>query len=199
MPDVVDGYLLPLELGFCSEKANMKRLNSYWRTVVSLSILVMGISSAKPANVTLAWDPNPEADLGGYYIYFGTNTLDRVDVKTGTSVTLSNLVAGVRYSIYATAYNEAGLESAPSETVFYTPIAEIVNPTLAMQAVNGQITLSGTAIPTQAVVIQAASNLHAPEWITVQTITPGADGRINIQLMEHLLNPRRFYRLAVLP
>jgi hypothetical protein len=177
----------------------MKRLNSFLRTAVSLSVLVMGIYNAKSANVTLAWDPNPEGDLGGYYIYFGTNTLDRVDVKTGTSITLSNLVAGVRYSIYATAYNQAGVESAPSETIFYTPIAEIVNPVLAMQAVNGQVTLSGTAIPSQPVVIQAATSLNAPEWITVQTITPGTDGRVSIQLMEHLLNPRRFYRLAVLP
>jgi hypothetical protein len=164
-------------------------------------ILLMNLAVAKGfgASATLIWDPNPEADLAGYYVYFGTNSMDRIQVGKQTTITLSNLVAGSRYTIYATAYNSAGLESEPSESVFYTPAVEVADPVLSMQAVNGEIVISGSATPQQRLFLQAATSLNSPEWITVQTITPGIDGAVRIQLMEHLLNPRRFYRLAVAP
>ncbi len=177
----------------------MRTLNRFLQLVYSTLILFLGPLGAMSASVKLAWDPNPETDLGGYYIYFGTNTLDRMDVGQDTSVTLSNLVAGSRYTIYATAYNSAGLESEPSESVFFTPAVEVAEPVLSMQAVNGEIVISGSATPQQRLFLQAATSLNSPEWITVQTITPGIDGAVRIQLMEHLLNPRRFYRLAVAP
>ena len=72
--------------------------------------------------VTLAWDPNPEPDLAGYYIYYGERgtTPLRVDAGLNTNVTIQNLVAGRTYDFYATAFNTANIESDPSQTITYT-------------------------------------------------------------------------------
>jgi Bacterial Ig domain len=74
------------------------------------------------ANVTvsLAWDANSEADLAGYRVRFGTKprTYTHVlDVGKKTISSVGNLSAGVTYFFAVTAYNTAGLESAPSNEV----------------------------------------------------------------------------------
>jgi uncharacterized membrane protein YgcG len=81
------------------------------------------------ADVTLAWDPNSEADLEGYGIYFrqGTSgppyllagyvTLDDLDHPYAPSFTVTGLQEGARYYFAATAYNTSGQESAYSNSV----------------------------------------------------------------------------------
>lgn len=84
----------------------------------------------KPARVLVAWDPNPEPDIGGYKIYQGTNSrvYDVVfDVGNVTNAILSNFMRGVTYYFAATAYNTIPLESDFSEEVSLT-IAQIPLP-----------------------------------------------------------------------
>jgi len=72
---------------------------------------------------TLEWDPNPEADLAGYKLYYGEapgSYTVAVDVGNCTSCTLTDLVAGKTYYIAATAYNGSGLESGYSNEVVFT-------------------------------------------------------------------------------
>ena len=81
-------------------------------------------------SVTLAWDANPEPDVIGYRVRFGTatgNYTETVDAGNATTATLPNLTAGTKYFIVATAYNAAGLESLPSAEITYTPIASQAN------------------------------------------------------------------------
>lgn len=162
-------------------------------------IFALTLAQSFAADVTVAWDSNSEPDLEGYYIYYGTNSMDRVRIGKQTRVTLSDLVAGVPYTIYATAYNTAGVESEPSESIRYTPPLIPTVPTMGMEFQGGQIAVSGSALPSQSILLQATTALSPAEWVTVQTITPGADGTVRVPLTEHLLNPRRFYRLSIAP
>lgn len=75
------------------------------------------------SQVTLTWDPNTEADLAGYKIYYGTssgNYSANVDAGNQTYHTLSNLVSGQQYYISITAYDTSGNESTNSSEVIYT-------------------------------------------------------------------------------
>jgi hypothetical protein len=161
------------------------------------SLVALFFAEVHGANITIAWDPNGEADLGGYCVYYGTNTMDRVQLGKESSVTLTNLVAGVRYMIYATAYNTAGLESEPSESIVFTPELESPSGDLRIDFVEGQLSVTVSGLPSQSFLLQATGALDAP-WVTVQTISPDG-GTIRVPLLEHLLNPRRFYRLVSVP
>lgn len=94
-------------------------------------------------SVTLAWDPNTEPDLAGYYIYYGEQGAapQRVDAGLNTTLTIDDLTPGLTYVFYATAFNTANLESDPSESVTYTfPDAQPVPPAWA---VSGDTTTQG--------------------------------------------------------
>jgi hypothetical protein len=74
------------------------------------------------AEVTLAWDPNPEASIQGYKVYYGktsgsyTNIFDAGD-RTGCVIT--GLDPGVTYYFACTAYSATGDESNFSGEVVY--------------------------------------------------------------------------------
>src|ERR1051325_8852031 len=73
------------------------------------------------AQITLAWDPNTETDVAGYRIYYSSAAGKRsLDAGNVTSATIPSLSDGTTYTIYATAYTAAGLESGPSSSVTYT-------------------------------------------------------------------------------
>jgi len=103
--------------------------------------------------VTLAWDPNAEADLAGYRVYYGFesgNYASNVDVGNNTSYTFSDLTPGKMYYFTATAYNSSNQESAHSEeishlsnpsgkTILISPTGSTTNniPTFTWYAVSG--------------------------------------------------------------
>ena len=73
-------------------------------------------------NVTLGWNADTNPVVAGYNIYFwiqGGVPTNRITVGDGTSVTLSNLVAGSTYLFAATTYDASGLESPFSTEVSY--------------------------------------------------------------------------------
>ena len=101
-----------------------------WRQFFLCSFLVTLLWSSPVlcAEVTLAWDPNSEADLAGYGIYFregsagppyslaGNVTLDELDNPNAPSFTVTGLEEGTRYYFAATAFdiddNESGYSTA---------------------------------------------------------------------------------------
>ncbi len=89
-------------------------------------IMAMFISiNALAADITIAWDPNSEAELAGYNLYYGTasgNYATSVNVGNQTHYTLSNLQPDTIYYIAATAYDTTGQESAFSvELIHHVP------------------------------------------------------------------------------
>jgi len=80
-----------------------------------------------PGTVIVSWNPNTEADLKGYRLYYGNasrNYQSQQDVGNVTQVTIPGLSENVPYYFAVTAYDTAGNESAYSKEVFV-----ILNPT----------------------------------------------------------------------
>ncbi len=77
-------------------------------------------NAAEP--VILAWDRNPEPDVIGYRVYFGTTTgvyPGFMDVGNEIEAELAGLAGGKPYFAVVTAYNTAGLESEFSEEIAF--------------------------------------------------------------------------------
>jgi len=95
----------------------------------------LSVQNVHGADVTLAWDPNPEANLKGYKVYYGSasgNYSIMVDVGNWTSLTISGLEAGKTYYFAATAYGPAGEESGMSGELRYDtprPDSHFLSPT----------------------------------------------------------------------
>jgi hypothetical protein len=85
-----------------------------------LVIMAISTTSASAGVVTLAWNANPEPDIAGYVVAYGTSPGNHpltVDVGNRTTWQLPGLVSGQRYYFVVRAYNTAGLMSPPSSEV----------------------------------------------------------------------------------
>jgi hypothetical protein len=97
-------------------------------SVTSLLLFFIWMSHAVAGQARFAWDAptnldgTPVADLAGYYLYWqdSTGVLQHVDVGNQTTYTLTDLAAGMTYTVDVTAYDTAGNESDPSNTVTVT-------------------------------------------------------------------------------
>ncbi len=86
-------------------------------SIISISFLILSSATAFTAEIKLAWDPNTDADLAGYKIYYGTSARTGTDPKicgscgystivpigNATTQTISNLVSGQTYYFSVTA------------------------------------------------------------------------------------------------
>jgi hypothetical protein len=90
-------------------------------------ILSLLVPAAHAGEVTVAWDPNPEPEVAGYKIYFGTTPGNyTVSLNAGniTSMVISGLEAGLTYYFAAVAYDSLGNESGFSNEISYVvPLA----------------------------------------------------------------------------
>ncbi len=88
-----------------------------------LSVFFISTSVCHAAQITLAWDPNPEPTVSGYRVYYGTSSnyySNVIDVGNRTSCTSTGLLPGLTYFISATAYASTGDESNFSGEIAYT-------------------------------------------------------------------------------
>lgn len=87
--------------------------------------LILSYTNPPEFYLQLFWNPNPDPNLAGYKIYWGTNsgTYTRViNVGRTTNAELRGL-AGQRYYLAATSYTTNGIES-PFSTELATPARE---------------------------------------------------------------------------
>ena len=110
-----------------------QKIKSLHRLVLSgclcVLVLLFLAAPALSADVTLAWDPNSEADIEGYGVYFklgasgppydlfGYVTLQELNDPDNPSFAVTGLVMGSSYYFAVTAYDTAGNESGYSTPV----------------------------------------------------------------------------------
>jgi len=112
-----------------------------------LIIFPFSTQNAQAAEVTLAWDQNPESDVIGYKIHYGQSSgsySTTVDVGDYRSCVISGLEIGVTYYFVVTAYTSEA-ESSYSDEISYTVPEENDPPTANAgpdQTVNEGVTVT---------------------------------------------------------
>ncbi len=87
-----------------------------------LSLLVTFASASLAGSVNLTWSANPESDISGYRLHYGTAAAPYATVVdvTSTSSLVKNLTKGLTYTFAVSAYNASGVESGFSAPVSFT-------------------------------------------------------------------------------
>src|SRR6476619_3301703 len=96
---------------------------AFLRRLCALSLCAFSTAAAGADSVTLAWDANPQPDIAGYRVKYGTASREytqTLEVGTATRATVSDLGVGTTYFFAVTAYNAADMESKPSNEVSFT-------------------------------------------------------------------------------
>ena len=109
------------EPGASARKAQFQQVKRILLGIIAFPLIQTSVPAGQ--NITLMWNPSPGTDVSGYAIYRGTNSgayTTRFDAGNRTSLTVSNLTAGVNYYFVATAYIASGLESLPSNEIAQT-------------------------------------------------------------------------------
>ncbi len=110
------------------------------------SLASLSAAYAAPNAVNLAWDANPETDIAGYRVYFGTTSgnLDRsLTVDTTPEATLSDLEPGALYYCAVQAFNTSELVSPlSSEIAFVVPGAATI-PEISVERDSGSVLTDG--------------------------------------------------------
>jgi hypothetical protein len=148
--------------------------------------------------VKLAWSAADDASVAGYAVYFGPMNqpaTNRVDVGANLSVTFYRLVAGVGYRFYAVSYNNAGVESVPSNQLFLTPTA-LSRMQIAPQP-GGGVTLTLRAAPDTLCAVQYSAKPTGVPWQTLTTVRADANGNIVVTDPTAGTVAARFYRAAM--
>jgi hypothetical protein len=102
--------------------------------------LLVAAPDTRASGVTLAWNPSTGPNVAGYHLYQGVASLtytNEIDVGNVTNATVSGLTQGVTYYFAVSAYTAAGVESALTTEVSYTPPVSTTNsspPVIALTA-----------------------------------------------------------------
>ena len=112
----------------------VSRLSGYRRCWVAFAALLFFMAPATvfAASAVLSWNPNAEADLAGYKVYYGTASRSYgapIDVGNTTSHTVTGL-SSTTYFFAVTAYDTSGNESGYSVEVSKTFSASDTTPPL---------------------------------------------------------------------
>jgi hypothetical protein len=155
---------------------------------------LVGVASAQQW-VSMAWDQSPDPSVAGYSVYYqaqnSTNVI-RVDVGNNTQAVVTGLQVGQTYTFTVKAYNEAGVESAPSNPAVYVvpqalQLSTLLGPTVPTS-------LRFQASPGHWYEVQASTDLST--WTTIwQTGVANAYSWIAWQDPQSSSYPSRFYRV----
>jgi len=123
-------------------------------TLFTWILLLTAQTSCFASTVVIQWDPNTDADLSGYKVYYqadsssipyqGTGAAEGaapIDVSNQTTATISGLDPAHAYYFAVTAYNTSGVESAYSNIV---SVPELVSPEVSLTSPTDNETISGT-------------------------------------------------------
>ena len=119
------------------------------KTTQIIAIILISLvwaAAASALDVQLSWDPNSEADLAGYKVYYGVDgltTTEVQDVSNQTIATIAGLDPAKNYSFAVTAYNTSSIESSYSNIV---TVLESVPPSVSISSPGNNARVSDTVL-----------------------------------------------------
>jgi len=163
--------------------------------LAGLAVAMGTCVSRTEQSVSLAWNANPETNIVGYRLYYGTTSqslTNTVDAGPQLTVTVNGLREGVTYYFAVTARNLDELESDFSDQVSY--LVPGLNLLLSPPATPADpMRLRFDAVPGYAFELLASEDLET--WATLYYTTPSASGWVDYADVEAPTLPMRFYRL----
>jgi hypothetical protein len=91
--------------------------------VCSVVLLILGCSEVSGANLSLAWNRSPSANVARYAVQYGVASgqyTSSLGAGTSTTVTVTGLTPGQTYYFVVTAFNTSGVESPYSNEITNT-------------------------------------------------------------------------------
>ncbi len=153
---------------------------------ILLTLLLCGVGEAQSlGTVTLAWGANPESDVTGYRLLYGTTSGDytqTVDAGSSTVATVANLVPGTPYFFAATAYNSAGLESLPCPEIIVVSgnnapvVSSLASLTINQDSSTGALAFTVGDTETAAGSLTMTSSSSNPALVPQASIAIGGSG-----------------------
>ena len=164
----------------------MSMMYSGWRNVLGAGLLVVSTSFAItkaiaiPAQIftTFSWDSSPDQAVAGYALYYGMANqpiTNRVDTGSNLTATIP-LYVGTNYSLFVVAYSEGGMESPPSNILYYTPPP--MSRIQVNELVGNMVGIRFQTSPLAPCRIEWTSVLNPPDWQTLEEVTADANGNI---------------------
>ncbi len=171
--------------------------------LVTVLLILPGLSRVEgavaiPASpCTLAWNPNQDVSVTGYALYYGItgSTTNRQVLGITNTVTLFNLLASSNYFFYMTAFDPEGVESLPSNVLYYKPQA--LSPLKLTSPVQGTMNLQFRAAPGSICQIQYTPSFNPAQWQILGSATADSNGNIVINDQVSANIPSRFYRAVL--
>ncbi|MEO5917548.1 MAG: Ig-like domain-containing protein [Luteolibacter sp.] len=92
-----------------------------WIALAAICLMANSFAATAPA-VNLAWNANPESDITGYRVSYGSQSgvyPNAINVSTNPTASISGLAEGSTYYFVVAAVNQAGLQGPASSEVSY--------------------------------------------------------------------------------
>ncbi len=112
---------------FAQKSARHTLLSLFISVLIVFSLLFASTPDVCAAEVTLAWDSNPEPSVQGYRVYYGKASgfyTSVYDAGNRTDCVITGLEPGATYFFACTAYSSTGDESNFSGEIVYTANSE---------------------------------------------------------------------------
>jgi hypothetical protein len=119
----------------------------FYLGILSLGFVLLS-QAAQAAAVKLAWDANPESDISGYLLSYGTSPgSSTATLATGkvTNATVSGLEEGKTYYFTLKAVNASGLQSDPSAEISHRVPTSASSPSVTLIANSGWSLVSASS------------------------------------------------------
>lgn len=164
-------------------------------TLLLNSSLALGATAPTSYTVNLAWDANPESDVVGYRVHYGTtsgNYTASVEAGNLTTNAIPGLASGVTYFFAITAFNASGLNSGFSNEITFMPGLQTA-PTASLSILStGQIVMTIHGQMGHTYEIQASQDLIT--WTIIGSGTMGNGGSLEFTDTNAAAYSTRFYR-----
>jgi hypothetical protein len=147
---------------------------------------------------TLAWNQCQDVSVAGYALYFGLSgslATNRQVLGMTNMVTLFNLFASSNYFFYVVAYDANGVESPPSNFLYYKPQA--LSSLKLASLVRGTANVQFRAATGSVCLVEYTPSLNPAQWQILGCAKADSNGNITITDSGAGNSPTRFYRAAL--